>query len=144
MIISDRLWRRCCAGDPNLVGRQLDVAGERVTVVGIMPRTLENVLAPEVDLWIPFRFPSVLPAEGSGWGHNLRLVGRLRAGVSIDEAARDLGTVTSRPLPEFARPAWASMGRGLTIAALRDDLTRAVRPALLAVSGAPSITLRAD
>src|SRR5207248_2517228 len=44
-------------------------------------------------------------------------------------------------VPEFARPPWASLRRGLTVTTLQDDVTRGVRPALLAVLGAVALLL---
>jgi predicted permease len=141
VLIADGLWRRRFGADPAVLGRQIDLDGARATVVGVMPPGLENVLSPDAELWSPFQYPVALPEEGSGWGHNVRAVGRVRAGVSVDDAAREVATITRNPVPEFSRPPWASLRRGLTVTPLRDDVTRGVRPALLAVLGAVLLVL---
>ena len=45
-IITDGLWRRRFRADPRMVGRAIRLDGEAVTIVGIMPRTFENVWSP--------------------------------------------------------------------------------------------------
>ena len=51
------------------------------TVIGVMPRSLEDVLAPQAELWAPLQYDTSLPADGREWGHHLRMVGRLQEGV---------------------------------------------------------------
>ena len=61
VVISDALWRRRFGGDRGVVGRQLTLDGDDFTVVGVMPPTLENVLAPSAELWAP---PSIRHVVG--------------------------------------------------------------------------------
>jgi predicted permease len=69
------------------------------------------------------------------------MVTRLRAGISVDQAARELGQVARTPVPEFRRVPWASLERGMQVSSLQHDVTRDVRPALLAVLGAVLLVL---
>ena len=141
VILSDGLWRRRFAADPAVVGRTITIDDAPSTVVGIMPATFENVLAPTAEAWAPLRYDPALPADGREWGHHLRMVGRLRNGVSTADAGRELAGIAQAPLPEFSRPAWASLESGLEIAALRDDVTGGVRPVLVALLGAVGVLL---
>jgi putative ABC transport system permease protein len=140
-IISDGLWRRRFGGDRAIVGRQVTLDDVSVTVVGVMPRAFENVLAPSAEIWAPLRYDRALPLDGREWGHHLRMVGRLEPGVGIDQARRELDAIARAPVPEFSRPPWASLGQGLLVRSLQDDVTSAVRPALLAIFGAVMLVL---
>jgi len=69
------------------------------------------------------------------------MAGRLRPGVGPDDAGRELEAIARTPLPELTRPEWAAMDPALTVIGLHDDLTRGVRPALLAILGAVLLVL---
>lgn len=119
----------------------LSLDGESYIVVGVLPREFENVLRPAVEIWAPLRFRAQPPLDGPEWGHQLRMVGRLRAGLSLEGARNDVGAIASSPTPEFARAPWASLARGLTVDSLQASVTREVRPALLAILGAVVLLL---
>ena len=140
-VISDGLWKRRFGGDAAIVGRQVTLDGDPYTVVGVMPARFENVMAPAAELWTPLRYDRSLPADGREWGHHLRMIARLRSGSSLDAASRELAAIAGGRTPGFARPPWASLDRGLTVATLQHEITRGVRPALLAVVGAVLLVL---
>ncbi len=141
VILSDSLWRRRFGADRALVGRQVKLDDDAYTVLGVMPPSFENVLVPDAELWTLLQYDAVLPAQGREWGHHLRMVARLRPGVAAAEAGRELAAIARAPLPELPRPRWASLDRGLGMSPLQDDVTRGVRPALLAVLGAVGLLL---
>jgi len=141
VILSHGLWHRRFGGDPAILDRPVTLNGNSFTVIGVMPPGFENVVSAEAVAWAPLQYDASLPADGREWGHHLRMLGRLRAGVSADDAARELDAITADPVPEFARMPWAAMDEGLITNALQDDVTRAVKPALLAVLGAVLLLL---
>jgi putative ABC transport system permease protein len=106
-----------------------------------MPASLENIVAPNTGIWTPLQYDASLPANGREWGHHLRMIARLRPGVSTAQAERELSTIGRSPVPAFARPRHAMMERGLSVVPLQDDVTRGVKPALLAVLGAVLLVL---
>jgi putative ABC transport system permease protein len=138
VILSDGSWRRRFGADPAIIGRPITLDGESRVVIGVMPKGFENVLEPTAELWTPLQYDM---SEGRAWGHHLRLAGRVRPGVGTDRAARDLEEIARAPVPEFPRQPWASMDQGLLVTPLQDDLTRGVRPALLAIFGAAALVL---
>jgi putative ABC transport system permease protein len=140
-ILSDGLWRRRFGADGAIVGRPITLNDTSYTVVGVMPRSFENVLSPSAEIWAPLQYDASLPPDGREWGHHLRMVGRLRPGVTPDQAKRELDAIARTPVPEFSRPRWASVSRGFTVDSLQDDVTRAVKPALVAVVGAVILVL---
>jgi putative ABC transport system permease protein len=140
-ILSDGLWRRRFGGDSTIIGHQIMLDANLYTVIGVMPRAFENLLAPSAQLWTPLQYDKSLPPEGREWGHHLRMVGRLRSGVGTDQAKRELNTIARTPVQEFSRPPHASLENGLIMNSLQDDMTSGVKPALLAILGAVLLVL---
>jgi putative ABC transport system permease protein len=141
VILSDALWRRRFGADPAILGRQITLDGSGHTVVGVMPATFENVLATSADVWSPLQYDASLPSNGREWGHHLRMVGRLQPGVRIRRVDDELDAIARTPVAEFARAPQASLKTGFIVNSLQDDVTRAVKPALVAVFGAVLLLL---
>ena len=143
VILSDQLWRRRFGGDGAIVGRQITLDGNLYTVIGVMPPTFENVLAPQAELWEPLQYDPSLPADGREWGHHLRMIGRLRDGVSSRQAASELDVILHTLAQMYAKGYDSSGGApdGFIVASLQSDLTRGVKPALLAILGAVLLLL---
>src|SRR3712207_2724682 len=91
--------------------------------------------------WAPLQYGASFAPDSREWGHHLRMIGRVRAGVSRSRATAELATIARTPLPELPRVRWASLESGLLVSSLQEDVTRAVRPALLAVFGAVILLL---
>jgi putative ABC transport system permease protein len=137
-IISSALWQQRFSGDRYVIGQQLRLDDDSYTVIGVMPRDFDNVLAPEAEVWSPLQYNSgdITSIQTREWGHHLRMVARLRAGVSLNQARSDLDSIARTPVPDFPRPAWASLERGFVANLLQDDIASGVKRALLAVLGA--------
>src|SRR5690242_15993108 len=106
-----------------------------------MPQEFENAVAPAVEIWAPLRLRRQAPFESEEWGFQLGMVGRLRAGVPLEQAQRELNTVAASQVPEFPRPDWAELENGFTVERLQASVTSEVRPALLAILGAVVLLL---
>jgi predicted permease len=141
VIVSDGLWRRRFGGDEGVIGRQVALDGDPHIVVGVMPRGFENVLAPTAEVWAPLQYGASFAPDSREWGHHLRMIGRLRSAVSRAQANAELATIARTPLAEFPRVRWASLESGLIVSSLQEDVTRGVRPVLLAVLGAVILLL---
>jgi len=142
VIVSERLWQRRFNGESTIVGRQITLNGSSFTVIGVMPRAFENVLSPSVEVWTLLQYDSSLPSfDGREWGRHLRMIGRLKQGVSTDQARSELNTIARTPLTEFPRPSHASLESGVLLISLQDQVTRGVKPALIAVLGAVVLLL---
>ncbi len=142
-ILSDALWRRRFGADRAVVGRQVALDGDLYTVIGVMPPGFDNVLAPSTELWVPMQYDAgnVTNYESEEWGHHLHMVGRLRPGVLIDQARRELNAIALAPVRDFPRPSWAALKVGFIVNSLQGEITRGVRPVLLAVIGAVVLVL---
>ena len=136
VILSDALWRRRFGADRAMVGREITLNDTGFLVIGIMPAGFENVLAPRTELWAPLQYDL---AEGRAWGKHLGTVGRLRPGVDVARAGREVNLLAA----DLARAQRDTYGSGVLfgVAALHDDLTRGVKRALLAVLGGVMLVL---
>lgn len=141
VVISDAVWHRRFNADTAIVGRQIRLDDNLYTVVGVMPPGFQSIMAPSADVWSLLQYDPALPADGREWGHHLRMLGRLRATVSVEQATRDIDAIARNRVPEFARPSYGSMERGLPIVSLQSEITSGVKPALLGVLGAVVLVL---
>jgi predicted permease len=143
VILSNGLWKRRFAGNGTIIGTQIKLNDDNYTVIGVMPSAFDNVLSSSAQVWSPLQYDptNIISVQTREWGHHLRMVGRLRAGVSIDQARSDLDRIAKTPVPEFPRPVWASLSRGMIAKPLQEDIAGGVKPALLAVLGAVMLVL---
>lgn len=137
VVISDGIWQRRFGGDHTIIDRQVTLDDNAYTVIGVMPRSFENVLLPLTDVWAALQYDLSL---GSAWGHHLRTMGRLRPGVSVDQATREIDALGHGVLLEQNPETY---GRDVKFAAasLQDEVTRSVKPGLIAVLGAAALLL---
>lgn len=152
VILSNNLWRRRFGGDHAIIGRQIRLeeprgfAGDDLyTVVGVMPSGFENVLDSEAELWAPLQYnvQGIADPGSREWGHHLRTVGRLRPGVTAQQATQEL-TAIGREVIQAQRPETYDsnpQSTEFTATSLQSEITRSVRPALLAVIGAVMLVL---
>jgi predicted permease len=91
VVIGEEVWRTRLAGDPDVVGRVVQVAGVPHTVVGVMPA---GFLFPEHQgMWLPLRDR---PTGEPGVGAPLRAFGRLADGATEEAAQREVDRVHDR------------------------------------------------
>ncbi len=125
------------------MGRQIRLDDSGYTVIGVMPRALENVLAPSAEIWSPLQYdPGHITDMNSGeWGHHLKMVARLPPGLGVEQARQELNGIARTRVAEFPRVPWASLKNGFIVDSLQDQVTRGIKPALLAVIGAVILVL---
>lgn len=89
-VISERLWRRRFGGDPGLVGRTIRVGAnaQSFSVIGIVPGDFEVLGRPEVWTLI-----SIERRPDQRRSRFLQVVGRLKRGVTIDQARADIAGI---------------------------------------------------
>ena len=92
-VISYELWQRAFAGDPALVGKQIDLDGRKTLVLGVMPPGFD-IHDSRGEIWLPMGLdPSNRQNRGS---HFLYLVGRMKQGVGLRQANAELNTLLAR------------------------------------------------
>jgi predicted permease len=92
-LLSYELWQRAFAGDPSMIGKQIDIEGRKTSVLGIMPRGFD-IHDSNAEIWLPMGLdPSNRQNRGS---HFLYLVGRMKQGVGIRQANAELNTLLAQ------------------------------------------------
>jgi putative ABC transport system permease protein len=136
VMISHQLWQTRFGGDPNIVGRGIQIGNTRRQVVGVIESGFHFPPASPTHVILPFPFPVTPPAQrASGWIFGL---GRLKPGVTIDAVAAELSALSA----EFER-AYPDQNRGTQYYAvsLRDALIGDTKRPLLLLLGAVSFVL---
>ena len=100
VVIGYDLWQARLAGDPDVVGRSIQIGRVQHTVVGVMPNAF--LFPYREHLWLPPRLP-VLANEARG--RLLGVFGRLSDGVSPEEAQAEAPPSEETPKAEAAAPA---------------------------------------
>ena len=139
-IVSDALWRTRLGGDPAVVGRTLRLDDTPYIVVGVMPVTFTNVIAPDVQVWTPLQYDPALPLDGREWGHHLTAIGRLKPDVKTAAAAAETNAI-GRAMIEQWHPSTYPPNEQFSVMPLGDALVSGVRPVLLAMTGAVLLVL---
>jgi predicted permease len=88
-VLSHHYWRDEMSSRPDALGRTLQIGRDVVTVVGVLKPEMEFGNLAEVDLWLPRR----LDANGPRDFRNLRFIGRLRNGVTFEQAAAETAAI---------------------------------------------------
>lgn len=130
VVISERFWKEQLGGDPHVIGRVLNLDGTPQTVIGVIPPVPD--LFPDTDIWakiVPtFRWMQV---RGNRF---LMLLGRLKPGVTRDQAGAELTTILHRGSAE-------SQDESVKVISLKDELVGTVRTELELVTGAVALVL---
>ena len=95
-ILSEALWKRRFAGDPAVIGAHVSLNGIDRTVVGIAPPALPFLTGG--DVWIPLLID---PGREIRLNHVITVVGRLRPGVTQQQAQKEMDVVASRVGAQF-------------------------------------------
>lgn len=100
VVLSDGFWRNHLSGDPNIVGKIVDVNKQPFTVIGVAPASFHgNDLFLWPDFWMPIvndpsnEGPNFLSGRGQ---RNLWILGRLKQGVTAQQANGDLNSIAQQ------------------------------------------------
>ena len=134
IVLGHGLWRRRFGGDPSVVGRAVSLGGRPYTVVGVMPEEFRplplSLNNPQGQFYRPVAEAHDEAERGS---RHLRAMGRLKAGVTLEQARAEMAVIAARL--ERAHPEF-NTGYGVNLVTLPEDTVGGLRPALLALFGA--------
>jgi putative ABC transport system permease protein len=114
IVLSDRAWQNRFGANPDLVGRTVQIDGQSVQVIGVMPAEFEHpLLWGTVDFWRPIAFS---PEQRQNRGNNyLRAFARLKPGVDIGTAQQSMMTLAAN----LSRETSANQNESLRLAPLQ-------------------------
>ena len=123
VVLSEALWRTQFGGDRAAIGRPLAIGGQPFTVIGVVPASFQfappsagDTSANQAQLWM---FYAIDDQPWERLTHLLRVVGRLKPGVTLDRAQADLDVIAARLAEQFPE---ANKGHGVTMRPLREAL----------------------
>lgn len=137
VVLSHGLWKRRFGADPNVLGLSIVLNGDAYSVVGVLPSAFVYPVR-DADLVAPFP-TSTDPRRTSRDLGFLRVIGRLRAGVTIEQARQDLDGIVARLRAEY--PITNATHAGTTVAEWHSVLVARVRPLLLLLQAAVALVL---
>ncbi len=106
VLIGQRCWERRFGSDPNVVGRDLLVDGERATVVGVLARIIGRSYYASYEVWAPL---VGTPDRAGRDARTLEVVALLKPGVGFAQAGAELDTVSrAAPARDPAAAGWGA------------------------------------
>lgn len=136
VVISHGLWQRRYGGSPDVVGRRVRLPEQPFTIVGVMPPDIDFPRG--VEVWRTTRSMPTGGPFGDAARREIDLIGRLRPGVTIEQAAGELTALTRRFEAEAP-----NVPRGLApvVRSFADVVVGDARPAMLALFASVGLVL---
>jgi putative ABC transport system permease protein len=128
IVLTHPAWQRFFGGARDIVGRTIVADGQPRTIVGVMPPDV--VYPARIDAWVPL---AMVPDPSQG--NFLRLIGRLKPGVAIEQATDDLRSVTE----VYNRT--NGLRRDVRVWRLQEYLSLSTRQRVLVLQGAVLLVL---
>ncbi len=143
--LSEGLWRSHFGADPNIVGRVVKLDEAPYTVVGVMPVGLKfpptgDAYAGSVDLWTPLALTDD-EKQARRRDSNFNLIGRLKPGVSLEQAQGNMAAVAARIERQYPDIYQGNIRITATAVGLMERMTQKVRLVVLTLFGAVGLVL---
>ena len=129
VIVTHRFWERRLGGRADVIGRTLQLGGQSHAVVGVLAEAA-GALFDDVDVVLPARFTAAALAERRS--HNYYVFGRLRDGVTLDEANAEMAAIVGTLTREHPQ---ALTNWGVSVVSTHEDLVRGTRTLLTLIAG---------
>ncbi|HET9528334.1 MAG TPA: ABC transporter permease, partial [Pyrinomonadaceae bacterium] len=134
-ILTYGLWQRRFGANPGVLGQGITLNGQSYTVVGVLPPTFQFALM-NADLWVPYQ-----PSQNQltrRFMHGTNLIGRLKPGVTPEQAQSEMNVIASRIEQQFND---SHAGTTARVVPLQDEIVGTVRPILLVLLAAVGFVL---
>src|SRR5437879_2058299 len=135
VVISDAFWERRFSRDPSAVGRTLQLGATPRTIIGVMPPSFRYPSA-TTEIWIPTQAPRMLLEAREARFY--RAIGRMKPGVTIEQAQSDLGVASAALAQQYPR---TDAGWAATLVPLKEEQIGGVRRSLWLLLGAVALVL---
>lgn len=142
VILSSRLWRDMYAAEPAVLGKEIRLAGQPYTIVGVMPEGFEFA-DPEARFWIPLAFTAEEKSDDRRHSNNWYHIGRLRPGATLEQAQAQVDAINAANLEQFPqfKELLVNAGFHTRVERLQDVLVRSVARTLYLLWGGAAFVL---
>jgi putative ABC transport system permease protein len=134
-LISEGLWKRRFASDPNILGKPISLSGESQIVIGIVGDVSTSSDYGHSDVYVPFRIDPYSIDQGDFFN----VVARLKPGITLEQARARLRVSAADYRAQF--PGALGANDSFTVKPFREDMVGQDRPLLLIFSSAVSLVL---
>src|SRR5215471_9901426 len=135
-LISEGLWQRHFGRDPGVIGKPMLLGGDPYTVIGIVGSSFNiSEFGPPPELWTAFQ----LDPESADQGHYFQVAGRIKSGVTLEQAQAELQTSAVAFRERF--PNALGPNNGFSVQRFQEAFVANVRPILLVMLSAVSFVL---
>jgi predicted permease len=136
VVLSHAFWRRRFASDPEVIGKTMLLSDDPHTIIGIIgPRFDVGEFGAPPDVWVPFQ----LDPNSSDQGHYFSAAGRLKPGITIEQAKAQLDRSSADYKRKFPRTLDENESFGVTL--FQEAFVSGVRQTLLVLLGAVAFVL---
>jgi putative ABC transport system permease protein len=136
VVLSEEFWRTRMNSDPAILGTPLSLGGTPHTVIGVLGGfNIDDLFNPAPQLWVPFQ----LDPDAADHGHYFQSAGRIKDGVSLDQAKARLAASAADFRAKFANA--ISPQSSFSVEPIGNVLVRNVRQSLFVLAGAVGFVL---
>ena len=136
VVLSYGFWQRVFGGVRDVVGRSVQLNGEPYQIVGVATNGFG--IANKVDVWTPMAFKPDETANNARGGHYISVYGRLKSGVTFQQAKAELEVIANQLAVQYPDP---QKGWGIFMMPMQDYQVRDVKPVLYTLLGAVGCVL---
>jgi putative ABC transport system permease protein len=136
-LLSFALWNSQFGGDPQIVGKSIQLDGQTYAVVGVLRNDFS--LGGKHDLWLPLGLDRAKPQDRGS--HYLHVTARLKPGVGLSQASTEMDRFAAQLAVEYPNNYAPAGGWGMFVVPLKEQIVGNVRPALLVLLGAVAFVL---
>ncbi len=135
-ILAYSFWKSRFNGDPQVIGKSIQLDANNVTIAGVLPPDFEFAPRGNVQIWVPMHIgDSLVSHRNLRW---MRVIGRLAGAATPEQATKEMELITSRLATSYPREDGSIR---MVIAPLRDRIVGLVQPLLLVLFGAVGFVL---
>jgi putative ABC transport system permease protein len=136
VVISDRLWQHAFARDAAVLGQTIKLHNQGFTIIGVMPPEMNS--PQDTDVWFPFA-RRIVPFWQDRVIHPMLFVwGRLKPGVTVDQARTEMKAIAARLEKEYPS---TNAGASISVTPLLESLIGKYRTNLTLLLGAVGLVL---
>ena len=138
VVLTDYAWKTYFNSDPDIVGKQISLSWRLYTVLGVMPPGFQFPVEGERAEYLQPLHPLVPEYVNNRDNHFIRMVGRLKPGVTIQQCDAEMKTIAARLAQQYPK---SNTDRSENVYSLHNDIVGDVRPALITILAAVAFVL---